>query len=317
MGKKTVWVICIINVLASVFAIGWVTKPYWSKPAPSAPWAQPSSDPAPITPPSTNELWRMFEAARTSDQALAALAALPDDETAAPRLTEYRTLLQNTDSDSLGMEHITKRSAFLLFRGQRTVPGTPEHDWLLGYTLAKHRPVPEREAALRGAVLSALKEHKQKQAPADAEWRARLVNHLLENDFGRGTSVEALAVQALAALTVEKIAHVERSAFVVRLANLLEPRNGAGEAVVLSALDAARQIEARELLPVIRTVAKNPPSDACAQAAISWLGTFGNDSDAEWLEQYRAMTATLHNTAANALAQLHASTRFQSMDKVP
>lgn len=305
MGKKTIFVICTINVLASAFAIAWVTKPYWGKKPPAMTWGPASADQTSTAPKSVDELWRVFETAHTSDQALVALVALPANEAAASRVDEYRGRIQQDNrADAAAIDEVSRRSAFLLFRGERAAAGTPEHDWLLGYALAKDQPVPEREAALRGVVLQALKQHRAKQAPADAEWPQRLAGYLLENDFGRGSSVEALALQALAALKLENVTEVDRSALLTRLANLLELRNGASEAVVLSALDVARQIEARELLPVIRAVAKSPPSDACAQAAISWLGSFGNADDAAWLGQYRAMTATLHNATAQALAQL-------------
>lgn len=296
MGKKTVWVICAFNILAGGLAIAWVTRPYWQpRPKPIFEAAQPVHKDA-------EALWAEFSVATTYDGARQTLAGMAPDERHA-RLTSY---LKSEGQGSRGKSAVEagRQAAALAFWGETVETGSADETWLRELALDRSRSALEREAALRAVILAAHRRHKASAADADASWREPLATYLEKSDFGRGSSVEGLALQARWFALAEKIAPISREALVEHIALLLLPKSGAQEAVLVSALDVARQMKAIELLDTVRYVARNPPSDACQQAALGYLAEQGTQEDLSWLSEYIPASAAMQSAAVNTRAFL-------------
>ena len=310
MGKKTIWAICAFNIIASGFAVAWVTKPYWrSKPA--SKFDVSSSQVTPPAAPKKNadELWREFTQADTYDAALRALVALPADADRRARLSTY-LMLTRLPTPALApdssLTEAVRRAAGIAIWAEHVEIDSPEAASLQALALDRSQTTLERENALRGIMLAAQRRHKADAHDDIASWRETLAAYLLNNDFGRGSSVEGLALQAMAFALSEKLAPLDRSTVLERVGLLLDTRNGASEAVLIAALDVAHQLGGTALLNHARLLAQRPPSDACTQAALNFLAQHGTAEDAAWLNNYTPTSSALQLAAGNArFALLH------------
>lgn len=298
MGKKTVWAICAFNILASGFAIAWVTRSYW-QPRPKPMFAE-GAKPAIKD---SDTCWAEFTSASTYAEACQALASMSPDERH-PKLSKFIKIGGDGVNTGETAVEAGRQAAALAFWGDTVETGSAEDAWLRELALERSRSALEREAALKAVILAAHRRHKATTADADQGWREPLAAFLEQNDFGRGCSVEGLALQARSFALVEKIAPISREALIGHIGLLLLPKNGASESVIVSALDVARQLGAAELLDAVRVVARHPRSDACQQAALAYLAEQGTQEDLSWLRGYVPASASVHLVATNVRAVL-------------
>lgn len=295
--------ICVINVVASAFAVAWVTRPYWrSAPAPTlgAMGTAPREVPSKGTP----ELWAEFERAGTQDAALLALRGIEPAGERERLLAEYLSAARLATVANASLPESCRHAAAIASWGETAEVGGEAFERLQALALDRGRTPLERDAALRAVMLAAQRRHKAAAEAGGEGWREALAVFLADNEFGRGTSTEALALHAMGFALAEDIAPVRRETLVARLGRHLTARNGASEAVQIAALEVAQQIAAVELLNTVRALATQPVSDACQMAILNFLGTQGGPAEAEWLNGYIPATAALQTAGANARAFL-------------
>lgn len=297
MGKKTLWAICTLNVVAGGFAIAWATKPYWQPRPPLPSFAPKASEPV-----DTEKAWSEFADSATYERAFQTLASIPTSADRQERLGEF--LKATVPVAASSAPAAARRAAAIGVWGDGVEAGGDDFRWLMMVAEDRNRTVLEREAALRAVILSAQRRHKAAPEDAGDGWRESLATWLHDTDWGRSSSVAGLALHAQSFALTEKIAPVNRGQLVERLGRLLNPKNGASEAVLLAALEVGRQLGASELLEPARTLARNPPSDACLQAALVALADWGTPQDLNWLDEYAASGAGVQRAALNARATL-------------
>lgn len=300
MGKKTLWAICSLNVVAGAFAVAWVTKSYWQPRSKLAPLTATAPEPVDI-----ERLWSEFTNSQTYERAYQALASIPSSANRQERLWETLNTTEAAVS-SASAPAAARCAAAIAVWGDGIAADGDDFRWLLMAAEDRNRTALEREAALRAVILAAQRRHKAAPEDPGDGWREFLAAWLEETDWGRSSSVAGLALHAQSFALTEKIAPVDRTKLVERLALLLNPRNGASEAVMLAALDVGRQLGASELLESARALARNPPSDACLQASLGAIADWGTEQDLSWLDGYTASGAGIQRLALNARASLAA-----------
>lgn len=277
--SKTTYVVCAINMVASAIALFLIFR---SQPKPtqlplqrvaSAKAAEPSISPI--------EIWTQFEQTTSLQTAANVLAKLPPNEASLAKTVDYIRENNAPNANAVDFAATAKVGACIRFLGMHGQWDSPHRLLLQSIAQDQQFSVIVRDFALRAVVDVAMRKHAMKGAD-DGTWRTQLADFLM-TDFGNGTSIEGLALQAAVFLHNQSVASIDNSLLAARVRTILKNSATVQESTLLAALEVSASLKDANLAEAIRAVIQNPRSDALLQMAVFALGKVGTSDDQSWL----------------------------------
>jgi hypothetical protein len=277
MGKST-FIICAVNMVASAVALFLIFR---SPAKPQIQLAPQSAETAkPLFPP--EEIWSQFAEASNMQTASNLLAKLPTSEVSSKKAADYIQLNNPVNTDAANFVTISRVGACIRFLGTQEQWGLAHIPLLQSIAKDRQSSVVIRDLALRTIIDLAIRKHAAKNNDDNA-WRADLADFLLTTDFGNETCIGGLALQAAVFIESQGIAAVDKAVLTSRVRAVLDNHTIVQESTLLAALEVCTSVRDSNLADSVRTIAKNPRSEAVLQMTVFALGKIGTNADQAWL----------------------------------
>lgn len=297
MGK-TIIIVCAFNTVAAGAALFLLFRAPAKPPAlPQQPSveavrATPQSQ---LAPPDAEALWQELTQAAGFQAAARAVANLPGEATFIERATAYVEAHPRQARGAADFAQNGRTAACILFLARHTRWDSAQNSLFQKIAKDRHASIIVRDIALRSVIDIALRKHAETKAPGST-WSAELSSFLHESDFGSESSMEGIALQAIAFAGNQGLIALDDDVLVERIRRILAAHATAHESTVIAALEASAKMNNRALADEVRSVVDNPKSEAIAQAAISALAKASVD-DLKWMSAVPLQSAALYRTA--------------------